>query len=51
MNFEAFSEFIVDRGIDLFDFMMSNLLTASIFLVLILLPKLFRLFERFVKGR
>lgn len=51
MNFQALSEFIVDRGLDLYEFMMSNLLTASFFLVLILFPRLFRLFKRFVAGR
>lgn len=51
IDFEAFSNFIVASGLALWNFMLSNLLTASILVVLILLPKIFRLFSKFVMGR
>lgn len=51
MDFVALGNFIVDTGLSLWNFMLSNLLTASILLILILFPKLFRLFKHFVTGR
>lgn len=49
--FDALSDFIVNTGLLLWGFMMSNILTASIMVVLILFPKLFRLFRHFVTAR
>lgn len=51
IDFTSFSNFIIDSGLALWNFMLSNLLTASILVVLILLPKLYRLFSKFVTGR
>ena len=51
MDFSALSNFIVDSGLTLWEFMLSNILTGSILIVLILLPKLFKLFKHFVTAR
>lgn len=51
MSFTALSDFIVNTGLMLWDFMLSNILTASILVVLILFPKLFKLFKHFVTAR
>lgn len=51
MNFSALSDFIVNTGLLTWNFMMSNILTASFLLILIIFPKLFKLFKHFVTAR
>lgn len=51
MDFDALGNFIISTGLSLWNFMLSNILTASILLVLIIFPKLFKLFRHFVTGR